>query len=278
MIISADFQQNRIDLRFDRLKQNGSKALITFVTAGDPDLETTKQLVLKMEEAGADIIELGVPYSDPLADGPVIQQASLRALKSGVNLKRIFQAVKELREITQIPIIIMTYYNPLLKYGLQQVADQARACGVDGFIVPDLPMEESREFSGMLMDYNIYLIPLVAPTSGPERIRRITAEARGFVYCVSLTGVTGVREGVPDNLREFMCTVQEAAKIPLAVGFGISSPEQVSAVSRHCDAVIVGSALVKNIGEVGKSPKLEKIVYDMTKNLKSPLQNTKDKI
>lgn len=277
MNVSADSQKNRIDLRFDQLKQNGGKALITFVTAGDPDLETTKQLVLKMEEAGADIIELGVPYSDPLADGPVIQQASLRALKSGVSLSKIFQAVKELRETTQIPILLMTYYNPLLKAGLQQVADQARASGVDGFIVPDLPMEESREFSGMLMDNNIFLIPLVAPTSGPDRIRRITVEARGFVYCVSLTGVTGVREGVPENLREFMCTVQQATKIPLAVGFGISSPEQVSAVSKHCDAVIVGSALVKNIGEVGKSPKLMEIVYQMTKNLKNPLINTKDK-
>lgn len=273
----AGSQQNRIDMRFNRLKQDGAKALITFITAGDPDLETTKDLVLKMEEAGADIIELGVPYSDPLADGPVIQQASLRALKSGVNLKKIFQAVKELREITQIPILLMTYFNPLLKHGLKQVAEQAAASGVDGFIVPDLPMEESREFSGMLMDNNIYLIPLVAPTSGPERIKRITAEARGFVYCVSLTGVTGVREGVPENLREFMSTVKETTKIPLAVGFGISSPEQVSAVSEHCDAVIVGSALVKNIGEVGKSPNLAEIVYQMTKNLKEPLIDTKDK-
>ncbi|MFA5881912.1 MAG: tryptophan synthase subunit alpha, partial [Eubacteriales bacterium] len=159
---------NRISEKFGMLKERGEKALITFITAGDPDLDKTKELVLVLEKAGADLIELGVPYSDPLADGPIIQEASQRALKSGANLKKIMQTVADLRKQTDIPIILMTYYNPLLRYGLGQVSDDAAAAGVDGFIVPDLPMEESGDFSSRLAGNGIYLIPLVAPTSGQK--------------------------------------------------------------------------------------------------------------
>jgi len=262
---------NKISERLSLLAGRGEKALITFITAGDPDLESTKELVITLEKAGVDIIELGVPYSDPLADGPVIQQASQRALRAGTKLKKIFQAVADIRKETHIPIILMTYYNPLLKYGLENTANDAVSSGVDGFIVPDLPMEESAEFGSILAAKGICLIPLVAPTSGPERIRLIASSAQGFVYCVSLTGVTGVREGIPDNLKDFMREVRNVTDKPLAVGFGISTPGQVAAVSKYCDAVIVGSALVKTIGEKGKQPGLSEVVYEMVKRLKEPL-------
>ena len=269
---------NRISEKFGMLKERGEKALITFITAGDPDLDKTKELVLVLEKAGADLIELGVPYSDPLADGPIIQEASQRALKSGANLKKIIQTVADLRKQTDIPIILMTYYNPLLRYGLGQVSDDAAAAGVDGFIVPDLPMEESGDFSSCLAGNGIYLIPLVAPTSGQKRIKKIAAKAAGFVYCVSLTGVTGVRQGMPENLREFMSIVRESTRAPLAVGFGVSTPEQVAAISAYCDGVIVGSALVKAIAEKGSSPKLADSIYKMVRKLKEPLGGSGDGI
>ncbi len=269
--MTQNTSQNRISEKFAGLVQNGEKALITFITAGDPDLDTTKELVLTLERAGADMIELGVPYSDPLADGPIIQQASQRALKSGTNLKKIFQTVADLRRETQIPIILMTYYNPLLKYGLPQIAADAVVSGVDGFIVPDLPMEEAGEFHSLLIDKGVCLIPLVAPTSGPERIKEISAAGEGFVYCVSLTGVTGVRSGIPDNLQEFMGIVRNVTKKPLAVGFGVSTPQQAAAISEYCNAVIVGSALVKTIGDKGKTPEMVETVYKMVKDLKEPL-------
>ena len=265
---------NRISEKLSVLAQRSEKALITFITAGDPDLNTTKRLALALEGAGADIVELGVPYSDPLADGPVIQQASQRALKGGTTLGRIFEAVTDLRKETQIPIILMTYYNPLLRFGLEEAASQARAAGVDGFIVPDLPMEESEFFNSALSEKGICLIPLVAPTSGTERIKDIAAGGQGFIYCVSLTGVTGVRQGIPGNLKEFMGLVRECTDKPLAVGFGVSTPEQVAEISLYCDAVIVGSALVKTISEKGNSADLIDAVIKMARELKEPLRQT----
>jgi tryptophan synthase alpha chain len=263
---------DRISKKFAEIKESKGKALITFITAGDPNLALTVELVHTLEKAGADIIELGVPYSDPLADGPIIQQASQRALKSGTNLRKILQTVSQLRQDTQIPIILMTYYNPLLKYGLGEIANDAFIAGVDGFIVPDLPMEEAQEFKALLNVRNIALIPLVAPTSGVERIKAITADTKGFVYCVSLTGVTGVREGLPENLKEFMEIVRQCTDAPLAVGFGISTPHQAAAVSDYCDAVIIGSALVKLISEKIGSDDLNNSVFSFVKSLKNELQ------
>lgn len=265
---------NRISEKLSVLANRSEKALITFITAGDPDLNTTKKLVLALERAGADIIELGVPYSDPLADGPIIQQASQRALKGGTTLGRIFETVMDLRKDTQIPIILMTYYNPLLRFGLTEAASQALAAGVDGFIVPDLPMEESEFLQSALSEKGIYLIPLVAPTSGTERIRDIAAGGRGFIYCVSLTGVTGVRQGIPENLKEFMGLVRGCTDKPLAVGFGVSTPDQAAEISRYCDAVIVGSALVKTISEKGSSVDLIDAVMEMARELKAPLRQS----
>lgn len=264
---------NRISEKFSVLARNGEKALVAFITAGDPDLETTIELVLALEKAGADIIELGVPYSDPLADGPIIQQASRRALQAGATLKKIFDTVTVLRKRTQIPIILMTYYNPLLRFGLDNAALTALSAGVDGFIVPDLPPEESGVLQSSLAEKGIFLIPLVAPTSGRERIMKIAAGAQGFIYCVSLTGVTGVRQGIPDNLKEFMAVVRSCTEKPLAVGFGISTPEQVAEISRYCDAVIVGSAFVKTIGEKGNTPELIDTVSQMAGELKKPLSS-----
>jgi len=266
--------KNRISHKFASLKQHGEKGLITFITAGDPDLETTQELVLTLEKAGADFIELGVPYSDPLADGPVIQQASQRALRSGTNLKKIFETVAELRRETEIPLILMTYYNPLFRYGLGQVAKDAAEAGADGFIVPDLPMEEADEFRALLRARNLFLVPLVAPTSGEERIRMMGETAGGFIYCVSLTGVTGVRDTVPENLQEFMENVRCLTQSPLAVGFGVSTAEQVCVISKCCDAVIVGSALVKTIGEAGGLSGLQEKVFNFVNGLKQPLRNS----
>lgn len=273
MFSAEKTETNRISSKFAYLKEKGEKGLITFITAGDPNLDATKEIVLALEKSGADIIELGVPYSDPVADGPVIQLASQRALSAGTNLKKIFQTVRELREKTQIPVLLMTYFNPLLRYGLEKVAADAHASGVDGFIVPDLPFEEKSIFTNELKKHNLFLIPLVAPTSGFDRIKQITEDTKGFIYCVSLTGVTGVREGVPQNLREFMGHVCEVTNAPLAVGFGVSNPEQVSVISQYCDAVIVGSALVKTISEKNNSNELIEAVSQLTKKLKQPLIN-----
>lgn len=273
MFSSKETEANRIFSKFAYLKEKREKGLITFITAGDPNLEATKEIVLALEKSGADLIELGVPYSDPVADGPVIQQASQRALRAGTNLKKIFQMVRELREKTQIPILLMTYFNPLLRYGLEKVAADAKTSGVDGFIVPDLPFEEKNIFTTQLEKNNLFLIPLVAPTSGFDRIKQITADTKGFIYCVSLTGVTGVREGVPQNLSEFMENVRQVTNAPLAVGFGVSNPDQVSVISQFCDAVIVGSALVKTISEKNDSNELIDAVCQLTKKLKQPLLN-----
>ncbi|KNZ68350.1 tryptophan synthase subunit alpha [Thermincola ferriacetica] len=263
--------ENRIKQKFDNLARRGEKGLITFVTAGDPDLETTVRLVLEMEKAGADIVELGVPYSDPLADGPVIQKASLRALKNGTALKGIFGAVREVRKQSNIPLILMTYYNPVLRYGLAAFAAEALTVGVDGVIVPDLPVEEAAPLERELTAQGLYLIPLVAPTSGAERIKRITAGDRGFVYCVSLTGVTGIRQGVPPGLEDFLDCVRRNTANPLAVGFGVSHPEQAREIAKHCDAVIVGSALVKTIEEYQNSPDLLVHVKNFVHSLKEAI-------
>lgn len=254
------FSENRICRRFTDLSMKGEKGLITFITAGDPNLDTTARLVLRLEEAGADVIELGIPYSDPLADGPVIQQASLRALANGTTLRKVIEMVQELRAKTQVPLLLMTYYNPVLQYGLESFVIDAARAGVDGLIVPDLPMEEAGELAALMEGEKLCLIPLIAPTSSCERISKIAAEAAGFVYCVSLTGVTGIRDSVPELLQEFMAAARTCTNLPLAVGFGISNPAQAATVAASCDAVIVGSALVKTINDhSGSKDLLDKV-------------------
>lgn len=238
----------RIADTFQRLRARGETGLITFVTAGWPDLETTERLVLGMAAAGADLIELGVPFSDPLADGPVIQQASQAALARGVNLEEILALAARLRTKTDIPLVLMSYYNPILAFGPAALAAAAARAGIDGFIVPDLPLEESGPLLALTDGCGLALIPLVAPTSTPRRVAAIARRARGFVYCVSMTGVTGAAAAYSGRLAEVCRLVRTHTDLPLAVGFGIGSPGQVREFAPLGDALVVGSALMKRIG------------------------------
>lgn len=240
----------RIAARFAALKERNEKALICYIAAGDPSLDATYDLVRAMEAAGADLIELGLPFSDPLADGPTIQEGSQRALAAGANTDTVLALIGRIRASgVQVPLLIMTYYNLLLKPGLQAFCDRARAVGVDGLIIPDLPMEESAELLAAATGAGLDLIQFVAPTSPPGRIARAAALASGFVYCVSLTGVTGARAELPKRFAETVRQAQAAGSLPVAVGFGIARPEQVRQVAAIADGVIVGSAIVKLIGE-----------------------------
>ncbi|MHB1127189.1 MAG: tryptophan synthase subunit alpha [Bacillota bacterium] len=262
---------NRIDRKFDQLRTQGAKALITYICAGDPSLEDTEKYVLALERSGADIIELGVPFSDPLADGPIIQEAGQRALAAGTTLPAILRTVEKLRHQTDIPLVLMTYYNPVLRYGVEPFLAEAGRTGVDGMIFPDLPHEEAGIMRELAMKYGISVIPLVAPTSTPERLRMITADAQGFVYCVSLTGVTGERRDLPAGVEQFLASVRECTDKPLAVGFGVSRPEQARQLAVHVDGVIVGSAIVRLIAEIGQDPAGLSAVEKYVRSLKDAL-------
>lgn len=240
---------SRIAETFGRLKERCEKGLITYLMAGDPDLNRTKELVASMAEAGADVIEIGIPFSDPLADGPVIQAAANRALSNGITVRAILEAVGHIRKKVNTPLVLMTYYNPVLQYGIDGFCRSAAENGVDGLIVPDLPFEESGSLKECTMRHGIDLVPLVAPTSTPVRLAAICAGAGGFVYCVSVTGVTGMREKIETDLRAFSDLVRSYTDLPVAIGFGVSGPEAAARVAPYCDAVVVGSAFVRLIGE-----------------------------
>lgn len=242
---------NRIDAAFDRLREEGGTALIPFLTIGDPDAATSVEIIKTLEEAGADMVELGVPYSDPLADGPVIQRASERALKHGsVTIVDCIQVAENARKAgVELPFILFSYFNPILQYGLERFFRLIVDKGISGLIIPDLPIEEDAEVRAMAEQADIHLIPLVAPTSH-DRVARIARKARGFVYCVSSLGVTGVRADFHQGIDEFLSAVRDAATVPIAVGFGISSREQVERFGKQADGVIVGSAIVRKIEEV----------------------------
>ncbi|MBN2332513.1 MAG: tryptophan synthase subunit alpha [Deltaproteobacteria bacterium] len=251
---------NRLNSTFDRLRQAGRKALITFITAGDPSLETTATLVATLAENGADIIELGVPFSDPLADGPTIQAASLRALQRGTTLAKILVLVQKIRRTSQVPLVLMSYYNPILRYGVERFVAAAVEAGVDGVIVPDLPLEEGAALRQAAEAKGLAVIQLVAPTSSPERMASLCRASRGFVYYVTVTGITGARRELPVAIADSLQQLQSFTDTPIAAGFGISTPEQASEVGRHADGVIVGSTLVKLIADGGDDPQmLEKL-------------------
>ncbi|MEK3902302.1 tryptophan synthase subunit alpha [Paenibacillus sp. FSL R7-0179] len=241
---------NRMDLAFNRLKAEGRTALIPFLTVGDPDLETTLDIIAELEAAGADILELGVPYSDPLADGPVIQRASARALRSKVHLRTCMETALKARQAgSGLPFILFTYYNPVLQMGLDTFFAELNTHEISGLIIPDLPVEESEDMRARSRAAGVNLIPLVAPTSS-ERIARIVSGASGFVYCVSSLGVTGERSSFHSGVDEFIASVRRSTDLPVAVGFGISTGEQVSRFAKICDGVVVGSAIVRKVEEV----------------------------
>lgn len=227
------------------------KAFIPFVTAGDPSLSVTEELVPAMAEAGADLVEIGIPFSDPVAEGAVIQAADMRALASGTTTDRIFESVERIRGKTDVPLAFMTYMNPVFAYGTERFMERAAACRVDALIVPDVPFEERGELLPACEKYGVTLIYLAAPTS-KERARAIGERSEGFVYCVSSLGVTGVRERITTDIREMVAQVKAGRDIPCAVGFGISTPQQAREVARYADGVIVGSAVVKLVERYGQ--------------------------
>jgi tryptophan synthase alpha chain len=231
------------------MARTGRKAFIPFLTAGDPDLDTTFQIVLAMAEAGADVIELGVPFSDPIADGPVIQRATDRALKGDVSMARILDMVERIREQSDVPLLLFSYYNPLLRFGLDRLTARAADAGVDGILASDLTVEESGPFVAASKKAGLNTVFLVAPTSSPDRISKIVNASTGFLYAVSRTGVTGAQTELPAELVEFIGRLRGHTGNPIAVGFGISTPEHVQAVWSEADGAVVGSAIVKTIEE-----------------------------
>ena len=231
---------------------SNGKAFIPFITCGDPDLETTKKIVKSLEEAGADLIELGIPFSDPTAEGPVIQEANIRALSGGVTTDKIFEAVSVISKEVSVPLVFMTYANVVFSYGTERFVEKAKKAGVCGLILPDVPYEEKEEFASVCRKYKIVLVSLIAPTSR-DRIRAIAKEAEGFVYCVSSLGVTGQRNKITTDVSSMTTLVRESTDIPCAIGFGISTPAQAAEMAKNADGVIVGSAIVKIIAEHGKA-------------------------
>jgi len=263
---------SRLAETFAALRARGERALVAYLTAGDPSLAETRPLVLEAARRGADVIELGVPFSDPIADGPVIQRAAGRALVRGTSLARVLETVATLRGETRVPLVLFTYYNPVLAFGLKAFARTAAEAGVDGVIVVDLPLEEAGPLAAEAEGAGLDLVQLVAPTSTPERVRRIARRSRGFIYAVALTGVTGERGELPVDLAGQIRTLRAVTTMPVCVGFGIAKPDQVAAVGRLADGVIVGSAIVRLIEERAGSPTLVDDVGAFIEALKAPLR------
>ncbi|HEX9961421.1 MAG TPA: tryptophan synthase subunit alpha [Pyrinomonadaceae bacterium] len=260
-------EKSRIAESFKRLKNENRKGFIPFITAGDPDLKRTKDLILMLARAGATVIELGVPFSDPMADGVVIQRASERALKRDFGIAEILESVREARAETNAAIILFSYFNPLLQYGLEKLCADARAAGVDGFLVTDLVPEEAVEFSGLLRQNNLDMIFLVAPTSADERLKIIAERASGFIYAVSRAGVTGAREQTSQSAEILVERVRKFSDLPVAVGFGISTAEQIAETWRYADAAVVGSAIVREIENSGGEDNLVEKVGEFVRKL-----------
>lgn len=260
----------KLAAKFKEVKEKGEKALITYITAGDPNLETTARLVRGLEQAEADIIELGVPFSDPVADGPVIQRASTRSLLGGTSVTKILAMAAGLKDQVTVPLVLMSYYNPILQYGLVKFCSDAVQSGVAGIIVPDLPMEEAGELLESCCGAGLAFIPLVAPTSPKSRLARIADGGQGFIYCVTVTGITGTQQSVTGEIARMSGEIRELTDLPLAAGFGIATPEQAEAVAHYCDAVVVGSAFVKLVESQGEDS-LDDVVK-LTRQLKQALR------
>ncbi len=262
---------SRIDQVFAQLKQQGRPGLIPFITAGDPDLTTSVELVRTLAAAGADVVELGFPFSDPSADGPTIQASSERALAAGTSLAGVLQLVAEVRKDCQVPIVLMGYFNPVYRYGVERFARDAAASGVDGLLLVDLPPEESDEVLPSLQQAGIDMINLLAPTTPPARMKYLAELGSGYLYYVSMTGVTGSRRLEPEEIRQAVTEVRSLSPIPVGVGFGITTPEDAASVGSYADAVVVGSALVKVIAEHGQGSELQHRVHDFISELRQAL-------
>ena len=242
---------SNIKSAFEKVKAEGHKAFIPFITAGDPHIGATEEFIYALEKAGSSIIEIGIPFSDPIADGPVIQAANLRAMANGIHINKIFDMVERVRKNTQIPLVYLMYANTIYYYGIQRFFEKCKEVGVDGVIVPDVPIEEKEEFDEFARANGVDFIALVAPTS-KERTKEICEKASGFLYCVSSLGVTGTRESIQTNLTDMFTEIKKYTQIPTALGFRISNPEQAQTLKEYTDGIIVGSAMVKVIEQYGE--------------------------
>lgn len=244
---------NPIENKFKELKSKGEKGLITFITGGDPDVKTSYKLVKEMFNSGADLVEIGVPFSDPVAEGPTIEEASMRALASGTTTDQVFDLVKKLRKDTDEPILLMLYINLVYRYGCEKFVAKCLEAGVDGLIIPDLPFEEIEEVKKYTRNRGIYLINLIAPTTNERRLEKIVGESEGFIYCVSSLGVTGVRNKITTDLEEFYHRIRKKTNLPLALGFGLSGKDQLREIKGDWDAFIIGSKIVSIVAEYGEN-------------------------
>jgi tryptophan synthase alpha chain len=258
---------NRIDAAFDRLKATRQIGFIAYITAGDPGLDETLALALELERCGVDILELGIPFSDPLADGPTIQAAAGRALAAGATVAGVLDVVRRLRQTSQLPIVLFTYLNPVYTYGFDRFHDDAAAAGADGLLILDLPPDEAARNAELSAAHGLQSIRLIAPTTPPDRIEEIVRSAEGFVYYVSREGVTGEQTTVSESIGARVAEIRRRATLPVAVGFGISTPAQAAEVARLADAVVVGSAIVRRIGEHGPTPNLTSAIAQFVRPL-----------
>ncbi|MGZ4030653.1 MAG: tryptophan synthase subunit alpha [Tumebacillaceae bacterium] len=273
---------SRIADTFRRLQERGEKAFIPFLTAGDPSLAISEQLILELDAIGADVIEIGIPYSDPLADGPTIQEAALRALNGGIRLPDVFEMVRRIRPQVKASLVLFTYANPVFQWGVERFFQTAQEAGANGVIIPDLPLEESEEALRVAAETGVDLIPLVAPTS-QERIAKICAQGQGFIYCVAALGVTGVRETLSEDLPEIVANVKRHTDLPVAVGFGVGTPEHAETIGRYADGVIVGSAIVKRVAAIADAlaaqdaelvERKKRELVEFAASLKAPLRKS----
>ncbi len=268
---------SRIEKKFSELRRAGRAGLIPFITAGDPGLARTEELLYCLADSGADVIELGMPFSDPMADGPTIQAASERALKNDFGLEQVLSLVERFRQRYDVPLLLFGYYNPVFSFGEERLVSEAQEAGVDGFLIVDLPPEEGEGLRALASGAGLDVIYLVAPTSPDERIKKIAAVASGFIYYVAVTGVTGARDTLAETIPNDVARIKRYSDLPVAVGFGISKPEHASKVAQHADAVVVGSAIVNLIGEYGHSDEMVSKVREFVSALHKGVCSTAKK-
>ena len=261
----------RIEKKFSSLNKKGEKALVAYLTAGYPDLKVTREIILAFDRAGVDVLELGIPFSDPTADGPVIQEASQAALKNGVTLARILDLLADLRGSTEMPVILFSYYNPIFIFGAERFARQAAAAGADGVLVVDLPVEEAEELRKSTDEAGLDFITLVAPTTGIDRAKKMVKGASGFIYYISLTGVTGSGGPVVEEIRDRISVIRKISDLPVVAGFGISNPSQAREIASVADGIVVGSAIIRLIGEHARRPDLVQTVETFARSLKEAI-------